>query len=244
MFSCSPLFNVSSHLCSIDTPGVINRVSTLFNGSQELIQGFNTFLPVGYRIDVSVDPSNPSTITVTTPQGTMTQNTNEMAIQTRSATETQGVSPSGPLLYPTPVPPLTTIASVPGDTLSRSHTPAEVYHIAPADQVLFDPNTPPGTYPPGQPPPSQASQQQQNAQVATAAAASFLGSLPGGRQPQPSANSNVAQVDTENHGQFNHAIQYLNKIKARYNDDQDTYKQFLDILQTYQKEAAYVLFSL
>lgn len=174
----------------------------------------------------------------------MTQNTNEMAIQTRSATETQGVSPSGPLLYPTPVPPLTTIASVPGDTLSRSHTPAEVYHIAPADQVLFDRNTPPGTYPPGQPPPSQASQQQQNAQVATAAAASFLGSLPGGRQPQPSANSNVAQVDTENHGQFNHAIQYLNKIKARYNDDQDTYKQFLDILQTYQKEAAYVLFSL
>jgi paired amphipathic helix protein Sin3a len=32
------------------------------------------------------------------------------------------------------------------------------------------------------------------------------------------------------------AIQYLNKIKSRYAEDQNTYKQFLDILQAYQKE--------
>ena len=37
-------------------------------------------------------------------------------------------------------------------------------------------------------------------------------------------------------GEFGHAIQYLNKIKARYADDPNTYKQFLDILHTYQKE--------
>jgi paired amphipathic helix protein Sin3a len=42
----------------------------------------------------------------------------------------------------------------------------------------------------------------------------------------------TVQVEKE----FNHAIQYLNKIKARYADDQSTYKQFLDILQTYHKE--------
>jgi paired amphipathic helix protein Sin3a len=59
-----------------------------------------------------------------------------------------------------------------------------------------------------------------------------------GRQALPTANSTSAQVDKDGNGQFNHAIQYLNKIKARYNDDQDTYKQFLDILQTYKKEAA------
>jgi len=35
----------------IDTPGVIQRVSTLFKGHRELILGFNTFLPPGYRID-------------------------------------------------------------------------------------------------------------------------------------------------------------------------------------------------
>jgi paired amphipathic helix protein Sin3a len=33
---------------AIDTPGVITRVSNLFEGRPELIQGFNTFLPQGY----------------------------------------------------------------------------------------------------------------------------------------------------------------------------------------------------
>ena len=63
----------------------------------------------------------------------------------------------------------------------------------------------------------------------TTAAASFLGGL-GGRnalEPKPP-------------GEFNHAIQYLNKIKARYADDPDTYKQFLEILQTYQKEQRHI----
>ncbi|KAJ2377647.1 Transcriptional regulatory protein sin3, partial [Coemansia sp. RSA 2603] len=42
---------------AIDTPGVIERVSRLFYGSPSLIQGFNTFLPPGYRIECSDDPS-------------------------------------------------------------------------------------------------------------------------------------------------------------------------------------------
>ncbi|CAG0887572.1 unnamed protein product [Cyprideis torosa] len=37
---------------SIDTPGVIERVSNLFKGHPELIVGFNTFLPDGYKIEV------------------------------------------------------------------------------------------------------------------------------------------------------------------------------------------------
>lgn len=36
--------------------------------------------------------------------------------------------------------------------------------------------------------------------------------------------------------EFNHAINYVNKIKNRYINDSDTYKQFLEILQAYQKE--------
>ncbi|EPQ28644.1 uncharacterized protein PFL1_03947 [Pseudozyma flocculosa PF-1] len=36
--------------------------------------------------------------------------------------------------------------------------------------------------------------------------------------------------------EFNHAINYVNKIKQRFSGDPDTYKQFLEILQTYQKE--------
>lgn len=57
---------------SIDTPGVIDRVSTLFRGNPNLIQGFNTFLPPGYRIECSDDPHDPNPIKVTTPLGTTT----------------------------------------------------------------------------------------------------------------------------------------------------------------------------
>ena len=60
---------------SIDTPGVISRVSTLFKGHSDLIEGFNTFLPPGYKIEVqdndsvhvtSPNSSTPSTIPSTT----------------------------------------------------------------------------------------------------------------------------------------------------------------------------------
>ncbi|AWP10960.1 putative paired amphipathic helix protein Sin3b-like [Scophthalmus maximus] len=37
---------------SIDTPGVINRVSQLFHGHPDLVLGFNAFLPPGYRIEL------------------------------------------------------------------------------------------------------------------------------------------------------------------------------------------------
>lgn len=37
---------------SLDTPGVIRRVSELFKGYPKLILGFNTFLPPGYKIEV------------------------------------------------------------------------------------------------------------------------------------------------------------------------------------------------
>jgi paired amphipathic helix protein Sin3a len=56
----------------IDTPGVINRVSELFAGHPNLIQGFNTFLPPGYRIECGAG-NDPNTIRVTTPMGTTVQ---------------------------------------------------------------------------------------------------------------------------------------------------------------------------
>lgn len=216
-----------SSLSSIDTPGVIDRVSKLFNGNPYLIQGFNTFLPVGYRIEVSADPSDPNTITVTTPQGTTTKSTNGTVISPRPPRDPQALPPPGhgnPLLYPPSAPPPAPTANIPGGSASRSHTPA-AYHITPHGQVPFDLNALPPAFTPGQP--SQPSNQ-------VAAAASFLGNLHG-RQAPPAANS-AAQVDKDGNGQFNNAIQYLNKIKLRYSDDPETYKQFLDVLQTYKKD--------
>ncbi|RKP34752.1 hypothetical protein BJ085DRAFT_15119 [Dimargaris cristalligena] len=37
--------------------------------------------------------------------------------------------------------------------------------------------------------------------------------------------------------EFNHAINYVNKIKTRFANQPDLYKQFLEILQTYQRES-------
>lgn len=122
---------------SIDTPGVIDRVSTLFRGHPNLIQGFNTFLPPGYRIECLLDPSDPNPIRVTTPTGT------------------------------------TTRPDMGG-----------AYGTAWPEQQPF------------------------------------------GEAPQGAGG----QIE------FNHAISYVNKIKTRFANQPDIYKQFLEILQTYQRE--------
>lgn len=130
---------------SIDTPGVIDRVSTLFRGHPNLIQGFNTFLPPGYRIECSMDPTNPNPIRVTTPTGTSTR-------------PNIGAAPAAP--YPQ-----------------------------------------------------------------------------WGDQPQaPQFGQEQAQQGPGGQIEFNHAISYVNKIKTRFANQPDIYKQFLEILQTYQRE--------
>ncbi|KAJ7597424.1 hypothetical protein C8J56DRAFT_920036 [Mycena floridula] len=182
----------------IDTPGVIQRVSRLFHGNPELIQGFNTFLPQGYRIEVSDDPLDPNTITVTTPSGTTTQSTTTAhASHIRPSRDIiPGMGPNLAHPFPGLTPP---IGPPPVGPISRALTPQGYQQPPPP----FDHNSP------GLPNPQ------------TTAAASFLGGLkPVEKQP----------------GEFNHAIHYLHKIKIRYPDDTNVYKQFLDILQSYQKE--------
>ena len=46
------------------------------------------------------------------------------------------------------------------------------------------------------------------------------------------SGGNTAQQPVE----FNHAINYVNKIKNRFQGQPEIYKQFLEILHTYQKE--------
>jgi paired amphipathic helix protein Sin3a len=176
---------------SIDTPGVIQRVSHLFHGNPALIQGFNTFLPQGYRIDIS--PDHDHTITVTTPTGTTTQSTGTNIILSRTPRAMPALAGPG-LVYPGGPP----ILAGPARALT------------PHGYLSHDP----ATFSPGF--------QQQTA-------ASFLGNLNKSGAGGPALEAGPPS-------EFNHAIQYLNKIKARYADDQNTYKQFLDILQTYQRE--------
>lgn len=56
------------------------------------------------------------------------------------------------------------------------------------------------------------------------------GSSPGQFVPPQEQQQNGGQIE------FNHAISYVNKIKTRFANQPDIYKQFLEILQTYQRE--------
>uniref|UniRef100_A0A8B9KDB4 Paired amphipathic helix protein Sin3a n=1 Tax=Astyanax mexicanus TaxID=7994 RepID=A0A8B9KDB4_ASTMX len=128
---------------SIDTPGVISRVSQLFKGHPDLIMGFNTFLPPGYKIEVQ---------------------TNDLVNVT---------------------------------------TPGQIHHITP--HGISVQNIPPTPH-----------QSQLPAPVSSGAA------------PPPTQPSQKSK--------FNHAINYVNKIKNRFQGQPDIYKAFLEILHTYQKE--------
>lgn len=81
---------------------MIQRVSALFNGHPALIQGFNTFLPPGYRIECGTE-DNPDAIRVTTPSGT---NTLSMSRNRPYETvgEPGGLAPPGRDYYDAPRP--------------------------------------------------------------------------------------------------------------------------------------------
>lgn len=252
----------------IDTPGVIERVSMLFQGNPDLIQGFNTFLPPGYHIECSQDPRE-NYITVTTPMGVMTQSGSSLNPLRFPRDSTGGLAlmPSAPGAPPAPTsslpaappaapaptglplagtlpPPLSTstlgpvtpglggpppgpfstglphaLPPIGSGAASRPATPLP-FHMVPHMQSTFihGPGGLVGPYSPG-------------AQVAASAAATFLGNLNiNGR-----VSSGPGAAEKPN-GEFNHAIQYLNKIKTRFAEDANTYKQFLEILQAYQKD--------
>lgn len=82
---------------AIDTPGVIGRVSQLFKGNPSLISGFNTFLPPGYRIECGT-ADDPNQIRVTTPMGTTHSpmgSTVQPPAERRAVTEERTTDPHG-----------------------------------------------------------------------------------------------------------------------------------------------------
>ncbi|KAI2626401.1 hypothetical protein GGS21DRAFT_530229 [Xylaria nigripes] len=242
---------------SIDTPGVINRVSELFAGHPTLIQGFNTFLPPGYRIECG-GGNDPNTIRVTTPMGTTVQSITGRANQADGG-------------HGQPVPnvffnhrnnnnnnsgnsnnnwqqsqPHSSIES-PEATFSAPVTNgANIFTSAHREPAPFE--TPGASG--GGPPQSQrpAGQRQNNSTTpsapppsvaaATAAARNALTPTPGlPPNGQNGGGNQPASVEKRGPVEFNHAISYVNKIKNRFQDKPEIYKQFLEILQTYQRES-------
>ncbi|KAI9444070.1 hypothetical protein H4582DRAFT_2109296 [Lactarius indigo] len=161
----------------IDTPGVIQRVATLFQGHPFLIQGFNTFLPVGYRIEVGSDSQSSEVITVTTPSGTMLRSTNTPSI-------------------PAPPPP------------SSAPPQQETGQLLPSDQAAVSAPLPP----------------------TSALGLSNTPKLSSSSIDLPTPDDHERQV-------LGPAMEYVQRIKTRFSNDPDTYKQFLEILSNYKSSA-------
>ncbi|XP_069551467.1 SIN3 transcription regulator family member Aa isoform X2 [Brachyistius frenatus] len=184
---------------SIDTPGVISRVSQLFKGHPDLIMGFNTFLPPGYKIEVQtndlVNVTTPGQIHHITPHGISVQN---IPI-TGAATQHQAQLPSAAT---TTAPPLLTQL-----TPAKMSKPLQPQALTPTSQS--NPSIPAYTSP--RSPPMQL-------------------------HPPVSGTPTGPPMQNNQPVEFNHAINYVNKIKNRFQGQPDIYKAFLEILHTYQKE--------
>nr|XP_040052546.1 paired amphipathic helix protein Sin3a-like [Gasterosteus aculeatus aculeatus] len=202
---------------SIDTPGVINRVSQLFKGHPDLIMGFNTFLPPGYKIEVQtndlVNVTTPGQIHYITPHGISVQNIpmSGASSQPASHNQHQSLPQAGPH----------TAAAGAANTAATSAPPTPTL---PAPNKTSKPVQSPAHTPTSQPNPSipsYASPRSPSVQSHTP-----VSSTPSGGPP----------LQNNQPVEFNHAINYVNKIKNRFQGQPDIYKAFLEILHTYQKE--------
>uniref|UniRef100_A0A4W6ESG4 SIN3 transcription regulator family member Ab n=1 Tax=Lates calcarifer TaxID=8187 RepID=A0A4W6ESG4_LATCA len=191
---------------SIDTPGVINRVSQLFKGHPDLIMGFNTFLPPGYKIEVQtndlVNVTTPGQIHYITPHGISVQNIPGSGASSQPASHhqhQQNLPQAGP--HTTTTPPVST-QPAPNKTSKPIQSPAHTPTSQPNPSI-----------------PSYASPRSPSVQSHTP-----VSSTPSGGPP----------LQNNQPVEFNHAINYVNKIKNRFQGQPDIYKAFLEILHTYQ----------
>lgn len=223
---------------------MIDRVSELFAGHPNLIQGFNTFLPPGYRIECGAG-NDPNSIRVTTPMGTTVQ-----SIAGRGLGDGHGAGGSQ-VPFPErgggqwPHRAQHTVESPEASFSATAQSGASLFVQAAAQNAAFE-----------------ASGSHRNAPQAPGNASAAGGPAPRGPQtPAPGAgpggvNANQANMERRGPVEFNHAISYVNKIKVsfanppcpcddrllrfstqnRFQDKPEIYKQFLEILQTYQRE--------
>uniref|UniRef100_A0A673M0L4 Paired amphipathic helix protein Sin3b n=1 Tax=Sinocyclocheilus rhinocerous TaxID=307959 RepID=A0A673M0L4_9TELE len=167
---------------SIDTPGVINRVSQLFHGHPDLVLGFNAFLPPGYRIEI--------------PKNGMAFLQSPLSSQ---------VSPG------------------PGRSTGSSVVSASSSAVAEAGPAPNEAVTSPESVASSSGPPEQSSR--------------LSLPLPSREsQSQPTTTSVSPPTSEPSPVEFDSAISYVNKIKNRFLDNPETYRAFLEILHTYQKE--------
>ncbi|VDK87216.1 unnamed protein product [Dibothriocephalus latus] len=195
----------------IGTDVVIRRVRELFDGHPDLIDGFNTFIPQGYRMECSASSRPLPT------QAPAASTIAPISYSTELAFVTSGADSSSRTNYYTTCPLNANSPSQP--PLLRSHltTTTDSHTLHPLNV---------GSVPPTQPISTVAIVENPDA---------LRGSTPSHMVFPQTYISNVQQQQHQAQS-FNHAIIYVNKVKNRFQAKPDVYKSFLEILQWYQRE--------
>lgn len=201
---------------SIDTPGVITRVSNLFKGHPELIVGFNTFLPPGYKIEVQSSESGGYSfqVSVSTPLSLSSATTVPV---TNSVSNNVVTTPN--------VVTLTSASPTQSFTFNQAHQAVSqaLIHVESGNANQPVPQNQPVVTLTSTSPTQSFTLNQAHQAVSQA-----LIHVESGNANQPIPQNQPVE--------FNHAINYVNKIKNRFQCQPDKYKRFLEILHTYQKE--------
>nr|CCA21739.1 paired amphipathic helix protein Sin3 putative [Albugo laibachii Nc14] len=198
---------------AINTPGVIMRVSKLFRGYPSLILGFNTFLPPGYRI-------RPDGSLAAAPEGVRLDQLDHPA---------PNMSSSAPS-YQQPTQ-MNSYGATVGANSSTGPNNAPCTGVSKQGSHSRYPITG-----------KQSSFPQGNESVSHARAWSKSIDVDGAAMTQSLSSLGNTHIATGNlHGstnpvEFDHAIHYVTTIKQRFADEPETYKEFLAILHTYQRE--------
>lgn len=239
---------------SIDTPGVIQRVSNLFKGHPELIVGFNTFLPPGYKIEVQANDQGFAyqvSVSVPSPSGNITTIPSQHSPQ---ATKLQIIQGPGHIIQQSAVNLIThsghpTIHIQPSNTSSTTNSQSQDPSRPIQNTTLTSVNLTQNFS-------SVNRDRATNNLSGNATSVQATGATAAGQQnqinttttsiqhtlnPQQSqandSNIRISQYPNDNQPvQFNQAIVYVNKIKCRFQEQPEKYKHFLRILHKYQNE--------
>ncbi|BFZ20695.1 hypothetical protein BsWGS_23734 [Bradybaena similaris] len=225
---------------TIDTPTVISRVKNLFKGHQDLILGFNTFLPPGQKIEVPRETVNghqpdqqmPPPTMLQMPPPAMSVGQQPQQHERRSVADAVGYLDKvklrkGPLVY-------NVFLDVMKDFQSRTiDTPTVISRVknlfkGHQDLILgFNTFLPPGQKieVPCETVNGHQPDQQQNHHSYNQPPRPRSETTPSSRPPL----------------EFSHAISFVDKFKNRFQNQPDVYRQFLAILRTYQNEHRLIL---
>ncbi|ESN99563.1 hypothetical protein HELRODRAFT_176731 [Helobdella robusta] len=241
---------------NIDTPGVISRVSILFQGHNELIVGFNTFLPQGYSIEVQ----NNETINVHQP-GQQVVSLSSLGNYTTTAATNNIIGTAGAAANTGTVLPGNDRVSSAGNNggagirggsvgSTNNHVGGALVGGGHAATVPVTAGGSKGAKT-GVGDVSKQQQLMNNNNNSSSSSTNFenmsqasINSFSTSNNVTNNATTNSNNVPSNSQGQpveFNHAINYVNKIKVTvvYQGRPEIYKKFLDILHNYQEEQKY-----